>query len=544
MAILSMKSLLGTMGLVWILSGTPAQAANLGLVADNSSKKVTVFNADAGTVLSTVTIPTFGRLGDCALKQDQTEGYVSDSTSAIWVLDLTASPPRLSGGANPIRVPIHPQELAVTCDQKYLLAAGSHLPEPICTVEISTRLVRSTFSTGGDCNGLDLSADGTVLVGSARSNLVRRLTLSSTGVLTASGVQRAAKEPMNPYTTRNGKFGVVVTFRPGTLTSFTNSTLATINSRTFTGGADGISAVVSPDGTRCFVRTSLGVDAFVFSAATGVLGSSPLFHIPAPYPSNIAFYGMDQLALGAGGTLLYVGVAGALRVHSASSGALLNILVNPGGIVQPTGICVKNNVAPVVSLPAPFSVSSTSPLPVTANLFDADGDTLSVEWSVDGGAPVQLDTVPGIGPPTTGSRIHTQGYTVGTHTLQVTAYDGNGNPTIVSTTITVLQTITVTGIVFFDKNNNQRQDTGETTLSNWCIYADANNNGKLDATEPSTLSGANGTYALVVPVPGTYYIREVVQTGWKQTAPTSGYLKVIATLGLTPVCNFGNRQGN
>jgi len=544
MAIMSTKSLLGAMGLVWILSGTPAHAANLGLVADNASKKVTVFNADTAALIYTIPIPTFGRVGDCALKQDQTEGYVSDSTGAIWVLDLTASPPRLSGGANPIRVPIHPQELAVTSDQKYLLAAGSHLPEPICTVEISSRTVRSTFSTGGDCNGLDLSADGTVLVGSARSNLVKRLSLSSTGVLTASGVQRTAKEPMNPYTTRNGKFGVVVTFRPGTLTSFTNSTLATVHNRSFTGGADGISAVVSADGSRCFVRTSKGVDVFTFNSNTGALGSSPLFHIPAPYPSNISFYGMDQLALGGGGTLLYVGVAGALRQYNASSGALLNTLVNPGGIVQPTGVCVKVNVAPVVSLPAPITVASSSPLPITANLLDADGDALNVEWSVDGSAPVQLDTVPGSGPPTTGSRTYTQGYTLGTHTLQVTAYDGNGNPTIVSTTITVLQTITVTGIVFFDKNNNQRQDAGEPPLSNWRVYADANNNSKWDATEPSVLSGLDGTYALVVPVPGTYYIREVVPTGWKQTAPTSGYLKVIATVGLAPVCNFGNRQSN
>lgn len=535
----------GALSLVSLLLSTPASAATLGLVADNSSKKVTVFDADTSAVLATVAIPTVGRVGDCAIKQDQTEGYVSDSAGAIWVLDLTKSPARLSAGTNPIWLPIHPQELAITNDQKYLLAAGSFRPEPIYVVEVSSRLIRSSYSTGGDCNGLDVAADGTVLAGSARSNLVKKLTLSSTGVLSATGLQRSAKEPINPYITRNGKYGIVVTFRSGTIASFSTATLATISSRTsFTNNGDGICAAITPNGDRCFVRTNRGVDAYLLNPSNGSLSANPLFHIRLTYPNSITFYGMDQLALAPDGSRLYVGGVGVLNVYDTASGALLNTITNPGAIVRPTGVCVRGNLAPVAALPAAFSVLPGSPVPVTASVFDADGDALHTTWSVDGGAPVQLDSVPANGPPTTGSLVYTQNYSIGTHTVQLTVFDDKGDPTTVSTTITVQQSITITGTVFADTNNNQRQDTGEPAQSNCRVYADLNNNAKWDATEPSALSNTNGTYALVVAVPGTYFIREVPQTGWKLTAPTSGNYKIVATAGLAPVCNFGNRPGN
>ncbi|MGV3721684.1 MAG: PKD domain-containing protein [Actinomycetota bacterium] len=529
--------------LALLLSVSPA-VASVGMVADNASKKITVFNADSDALLGSVTIPTNGRLGDCVINANESLGYVSDSTGSIWVIDLLKSPPALSNqGVNPIHAGIRPQELAISSDQKYLVACGSHLPEPIRVFSLVTRTLVSSFSTGGDSNSLDLAPDGTALVPSARSNRVRALTLSGAGVFADTGKLRAVTDPVNGCVSRDGRWGVAVTYNPGTVSSFSVPNLATTTSRTLPSGARGVSAVLSPGGDRCFVRTTKGVVVYSFNAYTGALGASPLFQITAPYCSAVVYFGMDQIALSPDGQRLYVGVANALNVFDAQTGAVLSALTSPGKIVQPTGVYVKVNHGPVVDAPSNITLANGTSVPVTASLFDAEGDPITLTWRVNNGAVSQTDALPLGAPPTTGAFTFTRTYAVGTHTLTLAASDGYGGETTRTVTVVIQPTITITGVAFLDSNNNQRRDAGEVGQANWRIYADANNNSKWDPQEPSTLSTASGAYALVVPVPATYYIREVAQTGWKQTAPTSGYLKVIASQGMTPVCDFGNRPG-
>src|SRR5207249_4686185 len=76
-----------------------------GMVADNSTHSVTVFNADTDTVLGTVFLPGFGSgTGDCSITADLTRGFVTDFTNQVWVIDLTTSPPSLPSGTNPILI--------------------------------------------------------------------------------------------------------------------------------------------------------------------------------------------------------------------------------------------------------------------------------------------------------------------------------------------------------------------------------------------------------------------------------------------------------
>ena len=55
------------------------------------------------------------------------------------------------------------------------------------------------------------------------------------------------------------------------------------------------------------------------------------------------------------------------------------------------------------------------------------------------------------------------------------------------------------------------------------IYLDANNNGKLDATEASTTTLANGSYAFTGVAAGAYVIRQILPAGITQTSPANGY---------------------
>ncbi|MCA9247386.1 MAG: M36 family metallopeptidase, partial [Planctomycetales bacterium] len=102
--------------------------------------------------------------------------------------------------------------------------------------------------------------------------------------------------------------------------------------------------------------------------------------------------------------------------------------------------------------------------------------------------------------------------------------------------------VNITGRKWNDDNANGRRDSGEGFLSGWTIYADLNNNGKLDGNEPSDVTDENGVFELVDLDPGAYRIREVMQATWEQTFPSSGSHSVVLTSGgVVSGIDFGNR---
>ena len=113
----------------------------------------------------------------------------------------------------------------------------------------------------------------------------------------------------------------------------------------------------------------------------------------------------------------------------------------------------------------------------------------------------------------------------------------------------------ISGLKFNDLNGNGTKDTGEPSLAGWTICLDSDSdatNGDLGCVQTANgttddLDG-NGTidpvgfYYFSV-TPGTYYVREVNQAGWSQTAPSSIYYGPLVVSTTTPVYlnqNFGN----
>jgi hypothetical protein len=66
----------------------------------------------------------------------------------------------------------------------------------------------------------------------------------------------------------------------------------------------------------------------------------------------------------------------------------------------------------------------------------------------------------------------------------------------------------ISGTKFKDANANGSRDSGETGLPGYTLYLDLNDNSQLDEGEPSTQSGADGSYAITGVKPGTYVLRE------------------------------------
>jgi len=98
----------------------------------------------------------------------------------------------------------------------------------------------------------------------------------------------------------------------------------------------------------------------------------------------------------------------------------------------------------------------------------------------------------------------------------------------------------IEGSKWNDVNANGIWDKGEEALAGWTIYIDSVTNGKLDPWEISTVTNADGQYTFSNLRPGEYAIREVNQTGWIQTSPTTPYaLNLKAGEKLTGI-NFGN----
>ncbi len=54
------------------------------------------------------------------------------------------------------------------------------------------------------------------------------------------------------------------------------------------------------------------------------------------------------------------------------------------------------------------------------------------------------------------------------------------------------------------------------------VYADGNNNNRLDNNEPRTMTDETGAYQLAGLPTGSYVVRQVVRPGWVQTTPASG----------------------
>jgi uncharacterized protein (DUF2141 family) len=104
-------------------------------------------------------------------------------------------------------------------------------------------------------------------------------------------------------------------------------------------------------------------------------------------------------------------------------------------------------------------------------------------------------------------------------------------------------TVLIKGRVFMDANVNGKLDSGEGGLPNWRLYLDKDNDGIFDSNETNTLSDANGNYRFFNIPAGTYIVRIVQQSGYKQTAPSGkAFTITLAAAGTTSNKNFGEKR--
>ncbi|MEO8429615.1 MAG: SdrD B-like domain-containing protein, partial [Verrucomicrobiota bacterium] len=80
------------------------------------------------------------------------------------------------------------------------------------------------------------------------------------------------------------------------------------------------------------------------------------------------------------------------------------------------------------------------------------------------------------------------------------------------------QTIAITGQVYQDDSRDGQKEPGEPGLQGRTVFLDQNNNGVLDSDEPFRVTISGGNYSFLKLGPGTYRVRQVVQSGSIQTS--------------------------
>src|SRR5262249_45673216 len=120
---------------------------------------------------------------------NQSLAFASRS-DGIWVVDLKLSPPALAAGLNPIPAPTgmpFVEDLSLTRDDRFLVATDGSLASPIAFIDTATRGVVATTNVLPDHNSIEVCDNGSVLVTSNTTNVVRRLTIGAAGAITDTG---------------------------------------------------------------------------------------------------------------------------------------------------------------------------------------------------------------------------------------------------------------------------------------------------------------------------------------------------------------------
>jgi hypothetical protein len=99
----------------------------------------------------------------------------------------------------------------------------------------------------------------------------------------------------------------------------------------------------------------------------------------------------------------------------------------------------------------------------------------------------------------------------------------------------------VRGSVFADANRNGKFDRGEGPVRNWVVWADKDDDGRLDIGEKSVKTDSRGLWSLALTGAGRYTIRAQARYGWQMTTPVVQRV-VIGQGKLVGPMSFGLRQ--
>lgn len=337
---LSQLSLLGL-----VLAGS-VSAAPLGIVSDNHSNLVNIFNADTDVVTSIRDVSQGLAMGDCAVASDEKRGFTSSNNNEITFLTLGGLSGQESHQQKRVEISNLGVDMALSPDDSLLvMAGGGSLQQPLSVVDISLEKEISTSGPFVDHTSVEFCDNGTMLVttthgehyGQGLDNALYDVSITGAGEISLEGNRLSSGAQPNNAVCAPGSFAGVLLDREGGLTSFTFPGLVQAQYQSL-GNTEGVAAVFSRDGRSLFVRTTDTVEAFDFDPLEGEMTA----RWKTDLPDTSTFYGVEQIAIHPDGKKLYVDGGGPLMILDPENGLKVGDI--PFG--DTTGICFANNAGP------------------------------------------------------------------------------------------------------------------------------------------------------------------------------------------------------
>jgi hypothetical protein len=196
---------------------------------------------------------------------------------------------------------------------------------------------------------------------------------------------------------------------------------------------------------------------------------------------------------------------------------------------------VSSNAAPTIGSlsDSPDPVTAPATVTLTANsVVDSDGTVANVQFyrETDGAAGLQVGSDLLLATDSTAApystTIDTSMLPGGVYTYYARAIDNLGrvsNVASAANTVQVINDASITGTVWNDADGDAVRDVGESVLTGWTVFLDANRNRVRDSGEGSTTTNSNGIYTFAgLAGAQTYYVTTQVPAGWQQTYPGAG----------------------
>ena len=321
------------------LLSAPAFAAALGMVTDNESDELRLFDAETGVVVASLQ-GSSGRIkGDCAISRDETHGFSSNASHKVSVLQFSETNFGQSVSLASIDISNAGVDMSLSPDGGLLVTTGAgHVGQPLSIIDTVRLKEVATNAPFLDHTSAEFCDDGTLLLtttygnsfASPFDNAMYDARVSPDGELQLGGNRLSSGAQPNNGSCAPGSRSGVLLDRDSGLTSFTLPGLDKVDFAALDGGT-AVAAVFNRTGDRLYVRTTVTVEAFDFNPVTAAMEAD--WVRPVAYAAE--YFGIDQIAIDPESGKLYVDGGRMLLILDPENGQQTG-LVQAG---DATGVC-------------------------------------------------------------------------------------------------------------------------------------------------------------------------------------------------------------
>jgi len=319
----SMPNVLATLLCLPLVTGT-AYAASLGMVTDNRSDELHLFNVETGVTVASLKVAAGQLSGDCALSEDESTGFSSHANQRISVYQLSHPASDDNVDISSIEISNAGVDMSLSPDGRILVSTGAGIVyEPLSFIDTVNRVEVAVAAPFLDHTSAEFCDDGTLLLTTSYGHSLARpfdnamydARLSPGGELTLAGNRLSSgAQPNNGSCAPGSKAGVLLDREAG-LTSFTLPGLKKADFASLH-GATAVAAVFNLFGDRLYVRTTETVEAFDYNPLNGMMQRD--WVQPVPHASE--YFGIDQIAVDPDSGKLYVDGGQALLILDPETG--------------------------------------------------------------------------------------------------------------------------------------------------------------------------------------------------------------------------------